>query len=777
MHSNASENKDKRFHRLQRPQRLKKDFLRQFLSNRYAVLIVILFLAFVLILLRTADLHLFGQSTHTALESSGSSSELSLSAPRGDIVDRNGVPLAVTESINTISIVNVGLDNSALNRMLLDLANLFEENNVDSESDFRSYFDISQADRKAHEEGSLNPVNFVFKRSWEELEAFQTDPDTFNLYTSEEASNLVQRQKLVKQTPREFFDYLLYDFFSIEPVADEGNRLYSDYEAFQIMEMRYLILKNNWNFYIKEPILLADNVPESLSSLLNEQNYRFPGITVGQRFLRRYTSESDIVSHALGYVGQISSDEYDQLKTEGYTVNDVVGKTGVEQAAERYLRGISGAYTIETWTDSVSGNPVAYPGSMGKAPRAGNEVRLTIDINLQRVARDNLERKLRELRGFERGDRVMSAPAGSVIAMDTKTGAVLVNANYPDYHVSDFVEQYTDPLAADRVQEYLSDTDGLPLLNRGISQSYAPGSTFKPVTAMAAFENGTLTAADTIYRCNGHEEIGGLTWSCLQEPTNGHGELNLQYGLMTSCNLYFYLLGVDVGIDAISETAQRLGLGESTNLDIGGENIGVRPSRALKQEINANPADQTWFIADTAQTAIGQFYNSYTMLQMARAIGGIATDYLLTPHFIKEVVAEDGTVLVPEQIERIPLKLDEAGRSIINEGMTGLTTWDQGRTADLFRDFPVSVAAKTGTSEVVGSDGKIYTNAVFVCYAPANDPEIVIASILEDASYGDQSADIAYRILCEYFGHTPTHDYMGLYDDESARLTEGFGNN
>ncbi|MDD4324003.1 MAG: penicillin-binding transpeptidase domain-containing protein, partial [Eubacteriales bacterium] len=545
---------------------------------------------------------------------------------------------------------------------------------------------------------------------------------------------------------------------------------------FRIMELRFLILQNNWNFQIREPILLADNVPDTLTSLLNEQNYRFPGITVGQRFLRRYTSDSDIVSHALGYVGQISSEEYAALRDEGYSVNDVVGKTGIEQAAERYLRGIPGAYTIETWQGPGAGYPVSYPGSMGKAPQAGNEVRLTLDTNLQRVARDNLERKLRELRGFERGSRVMSAPAGSVIAMDAKTGAVLVNANYPDYRVSDFVDQYTDPLAAARVQQLLTDTKNLPLLNRGISRPYAPGSTFKPVTAMAAFENGTITAADTIYRCNGHEEIGGLTWYCLQEPYQGHGELNLQYGLMTSCNLYFYLLGVDVGIDAISDTAKRLGLGESTELDIANENLGVRPSRAVKQALNTDPGDQLWFVADTAQTSIGQFYNSYTMLQMARAIGGIATNHLVTPHFIKEVVAEDGTMLVPEQIERIPLHLDEAGRSIINQGMTGLTTMEQGRTADLFRDFPYKVAAKTGTAEVVGSDGDIYTNAVFVCYAPADDPEIVVASILEDASYGDQSADIAYRILCEYFGHTPTHDYMGLYDDESARLTEGYSN-
>lgn len=766
----------RRFSRLQRPRRSQNSFLRKFLSNRYAFMIVLLFMIFVLMLLRTANLQLFGQTTHTALESRGNSSELSLSAPRGDIVDRNGVPLAVSDSINTISIVNVGMDNAAFNRMLLDLARLFEEKDVVSESDFSNYLDISQADRTAYENGALSVENFVFKRPWEEIEAFQTDDDTFNLFTQEEASNLRERQRLVKQSPRELFDFLLYDFFKIEPVVEEGNRLYSDFEAFQIMELRYLILKNNWNFQIRQPILLADNVPNSLISLLNEQNFRFPGITISQRFLRRYTSDSDIVSHALGYVGRISSSEYDALADEGYSINDVLGKTGVEQAAERYLRGTDGSHTVETWRDPETGNPVAFPGSVGKIPQAGNEVRLTLDINLQRVARDNLERKLRELRGFERGDRVMSAPAGSVIALDAKTGAVLVNANYPDYRVSDFVDQYNDPLAAARVQKLLTDTDTLPLLNRGISQPYAPGSTYKPITAMAAFESGTISSYDTVYRCNGHEEIGGLTWRCLQQPYTGHGELNLQAGLMTSCNLYFYQLGVDVGIDAITEMSEKLGLGESVELDIPNENIGIRPSRALKQELNPNPADQIWFVADTAQTSIGQFYNSYTMLQMARAIGGIATDYLVTPHFIKEVVAEDGTVLLPEQIERIPLNLDPAGRSIIVQGMTNLTTWDQGRTAELFKDFPVSVAAKTGTAEIVGRDGNIYTNAVFVAFAPADDPQIVVSSILEDSSYGDQTADIAYRILCEYFGHTPTHDYMGLYDDESARLTEGFAN-
>ncbi|NLC26795.1 MAG: hypothetical protein GX777_09280, partial [Fastidiosipila sp.] len=217
MHSNFAQNnntgekklrnkdsvkRNRRFHYLQRPPRVKMSSLRKTLSNRYAIFAIILIASFALILLQTAKLQLFGQSSHTALESRGSSSELSLSAPRGDIVDRNGVPLAVTESINTISIINVGLDNAAFNRMLLDLAKLFEENKVESESDFIDYFDMSLADRKAREGGALSVENFVFKRPWEEIEAFQTDEDTFNLFTPEKASNLRERQNLVKQTPR-----------------------------------------------------------------------------------------------------------------------------------------------------------------------------------------------------------------------------------------------------------------------------------------------------------------------------------------------------------------------------------------------------------------------------------------------------------------------------------------------------------------------------------------------------------------------------------------------
>lgn len=769
-----SETQNRGVHKLKHVRGLSRR--RSHTNNRYALLTIIISLAMTVILLRTASLQLAGSHEPMIPISYGQGRDVLLEAPRGDIVDANGIPLATSEPVFTIAIVSADLDTMALNRMLLDLSELLEAYDVASESRLSEYVAISGESKKALEADASSDLSFVFKKSADEIRSFQMNDETFGLLDPSEIKKERDRAKAVRTSPNDFFGYMLYDAFQIEPDRKSGNRLYTDYEAYRIMEMRYLLLENHWLFTIGKPIVVAKEVPDGLISRLTEQNYRFPGIAVSRQYTRCYTNESNLVSHALGYVGRISESEYDALRSEGYGISDMVGKTGVEASAERWLRGTPGSYALDTWNDDESGGRVTYPGEVARPPVAGHEVKLTLSLNLQRIARENLQRKMLELRGYERSGRVMTAPAGCVIAMDAKTGAVLVNANLPDFRVTDFVDQWHDPAAAWRVQQNLTDSEGLPMLNRGIAHPYTPGSTFKVVTSMAGFESGVIKPGDTVYRCNGTEKIGGLTWRCLEEPHTGHGDLDVQHGLITSCNLYFYHLGVDVGIDRIDAMAKKLGLGESTGVDIPGEALGTRANRANKVLLNDKPEDQQWFIADTCQSSIGQFYNSYTMLQIARAVNGVATGYLVTPHMIKEVRAEDGSMVVPEQIERIPLNLDEAGRAIIKDGMHGLTTWHSGRTARLFKDFPVEVGAKTGTAEVLLPDGTMVSNAVYVCFAPVDDPEIVIAHIIEDASYGDQTCDIAYRILCEYFGVEPIHDYMGPYDPDSSPLGDGFGN-
>ena len=734
-------------------------------SRRFALLAGLISMILLVVLFRTGSLQLFGDHDVAIPETVGRMSEIKLDAPRGDIVDRNGVPLAVSDAVNRVEMVSARMTNEQLNRYLLDIARLFDEYGCPFNSPLLKWFDVPSEYRSLKLLETSESLPFVFRQSYDEIFLWQTDRDLFNLTDPEKATTERLRRRMVREDPDDFFDYLLYDFFVIEPDRSSGSRLYTDGEAFTIMQLRYLLLENNWLFVSGQPLVLADEVPESLSARLVEQNYRFPGLVVTRHYKRRYTDDARYVGHALGYVGLISSNEYNRLKNDGYGINDVVGKTGVEQAAERYLRGESGRMTLNSWYGEGASDPVTYPGDIGVLPMGGHEVKMTLDMDLQKVAVEELEIKIMEYRGSRHRERILEAPGGCVIVLDAKTGAVLANANYPNFDPADFVTQDVNPDAAARVSAMLRDVETRPLLNRGIAETYTPGSTFKPITGIAALEAGAISPFNNELTCHGAQEIGGFLWRCYAY----HGEIDFSRAVVTSCNLYFFQIAVETGIDKISEMGKRLGLGEMPGLDIGGEVAGVRPSREVKKQLNARPEDQTWFIADTCQTSIGQFYNSYSMIQMARAVAGYATNELPTPHFIKEIVAQDGSVLIPERIENTPLGLSPQNMAALKEGMVALSKERTNRTGVLFHDFPIRVACKTGTAEAYNEKMEPISNSVFVCYAPADDPEIVIAHAISDGPFGEYSADISYRIMCEYFGVEPTHARMGNYDEYRGR--------
>ena len=734
-------------------------------SRRFALLAGLISMILLVVLFRTGSLQLFGDHDVAIPETVGRMSEIKLDAPRGDIVDRNGVPLAVSDAVNRVEMVSARMTNEQLNRYLLDIARLFDEYGCPFNSPLLKWFDVPSEYRSLKLLETSESLPFVFRQSYDEIFLWQTDRDLFNLTDPEKATTERLRRRMVREDPDDFFDYLLYDFFVIEPDRSSGSRLYTDGEAFTIMQLRYLLLENNWLFVSGQPLVLADEVPESLSARLVEQNYRFPGLVVTRHYKRRYTDDARYVGHALGYVGLISSNEYNRLKNDGYGINDVVGKTGVEQAAERYLRGESGRMTLNSWYGEGASDPVTYPGDIGVLPVGGHEVKMTLDMDLQKVAVEELEIKIMEYRGSRHRERILEAPGGCVIVLDAKTGAVLANANYPNFDPADFVTQDVNPDAAARVSAMLRDVETRPLLNRGIAETYTPGSTFKPITGIAALEAGAISPFNNELTCHGAQEIGGFLWRCYAY----HGEIDFSRAVVTSCNLYFFQIAVETGIDKISEMGKRLGLGEMPGLDIGGEVAGVRPSREVKKQLNARPEDQTWFIADTCQTSIGQFYNSYSMIQMARAVAGYATNELPTPHFIKEIVAQDGSVLIPERIENTPLGLSPQNMAALKEGMVALSKERTNRTGVLFHDFPIRVACKTGTAEAYNEKMEPISNSVFVCYAPADDPEIVIAHAISDGPFGEYSADISYRIMCEYFGVEPTHARMGNYDEYRGR--------
>lgn len=720
-----------------------KKFYRQndSLFPRFFIVGLFLVVMLIIILFRTSILQLSSAEINQIPETVGQKSQMTVEAPRGDIVDLNGETLAYSVTEPMLYLNNADLSNKALNLMLLNLSNLMLENGVDLPDNLTQYFDYS-TDSKSKDDKTN--ATFVFKKDLKEIERWQQNSDLFGLKSEDDARN---KDEQVKLDPKEFYDYLLYSKFSIEDIEAGGNFLYTTEEAFQIMQMRYLILEHNWQFLTGEAILVGGPVNQKMINVIGEQNQKYAGALIAETSKRKYTNNSALFSHVLGYTGKISEAEYQNLKSFSYGLNDTVGKSGVELSAERYLHGIPGTIPYGYWQRNAEGEPEYIQGEGGVEPKAGNKVRLTLDKNIQEATLQALMENLEELRAS--GEEPQST---SAMTMNAKTGAVISMVSIPNFHPQDFSLAQYDEKAAERVENYFSDNENKPMLNRAISEIYAPASTFKPFTACAALENNIISSGNQTYACNGTEEIGYRVWQCYGRPIGGHGPLNLHDGMVTSCNLYFYKMGIDTGIDNLTKTFKKLGMGEYTNIDLPGEVKGIRPSPQLKQQTQALPEDQQWFPADTAQSSIGQSFNSYTLIQLCRGINGIATGKLVQPHVIKEVTDENGEIVKPEVIEVEDLGFSEENIALIRDSMEGLAYNPGTTTFEAFNDYPVRVAMKTGTAEVQNSSSQnIQINSLFVCYAPADDPEIVFVSVVENTGKSGLSG-VAKKVFDAYFG-------------------------
>lgn len=718
--------------------------------NRTALVLAVILIALLAILVQTGIILLGSTHAATVNLTSGNVAEISLPAPRGDILAADGTLIASSKKSTALWLVQPDLSSTQLNQQLLDISNLLAKHEIASESSLGKYFGPPES-LSSTEDGE---ISFVFKQSLESIMRWQQNKDLFNMLLPEKAKTRKEKERIVIDDPNEFFDWLLYDYFEIEDRSVGASRLFSDWEAYRIMELRYLILENNWLWSRRVPIRFARNVSASVLNEIEGQNQRYLGVLSTSEWTRAYTQYASIMPHVLGYVGRISSNQYDVLSSQGYSQTDIIGQSGVESSAERYLRGVDGLQTFDKWTGD-DGESYYYPGDYGVEPQNGSKVVLTIEPDLQRAAVEALQKNMEDLRQGVFSDEKYAAPEGAVVVFNVKTGAILAMASLPDFDPDDFLMQSSDQGAAVRVQSYLKDSTGKPMLNRAISENYSPGSTFKIVTSIAGLESGAIDTIKNSFLCLGREEIAQIWWRCFTSPSSGHGQIALVEAIKESCNLYFFKLGIETGIDNISAWAKKLGYGDLSGIDLPGETSGIRPSRELKRLLRTHPGDKQWFPADTAQTAIGQFDNSYTALQMARGLAGIVSGSLMTPHVIKEIIAEDGSIVRAEQIIAKDMEIDPTHIDIVSQGMYASTQKDSGYTSQLFKDFPVKVGVKTGTAEELyrGSDVKI--NSVFTCFAPLDDPEIAIAHVVRDASYGDLSAEISYRILCQYYGLEP----------------------
>jgi len=542
-----------------------------------------------------------------------------------------------------------------------------------------------------------------------------------------------------------------------------------------------------------QPIPVAIDVPEAFEVFLAERAADYPGVAVRRESVRSYPN-GEVAAHLVGYVGRISAEEYGLASAavrdaaEGippgadagvvartaaakpYQPDSGIGRTGLERAYETDLRGVPGRRTVEI--DS-SGSAVRTVESVAAVP--GDDIQLTIDIALQQQAEIQLANQLDALRGTRvRAGSVTRAPAGAVVMVDPRDGALRALASYPTFDPADFV----NGISAERYEALTGGpaTEN-PLINRAISGQYAPGSTFKPLTAWAALKSG-LIDPNTTYADGGRYIIANCSGPACERTNDNEvalGTVGIARSLTQSSNVFYYWLGDrfyglrDSRGDLFQNSLTELGLGSATGLPLTGEAPGVVPGPAWKQELwSSLPPDQqalgdpTWYPGDEASMATGQGDMLATPLQMAMAYSVFANDgTLYRPQLVERVLPsgsdpEDpavGRVVEPVVVREV--EIAPAWRSVLVGGMVGVTSDPSGTAFTAFKDWDHGrwpVAAKTGTAEVLGRAD----SSVFGAFGPVGEAEVVAFAVLEESGYGGEAAaPMVRRILDWYVGGAP----------------------
>ncbi|MRR11148.1 penicillin-binding protein 2 [bacterium] len=489
---------------------------------------------------------------------------------------------------------------------------------------------------------------------------------------------------------------------------------------------------------LRPRVVAVDATKEVVAQLLERQT-DFPWVHVEEIAVREYPFGS-LAAHVLGYTGVISESQFEGSdEYAGYELGDTVGKTGAERQFEGVLQGDKGWRRIEV---NASGKPQGVVDE--QAARPGNDIRLTIDIEVQRVAEEQLSDAIAEARrqGYT------SAKAGAAVVLDVTTGEVLAMASAPTYDPSAFLGGIsTEEWAALNAKE-----SEYPLNDRAIMSAYPPASTFKVVTAAAGMEAG-ITSENATYNCTGRWTDMGEQWPKWCWKRTGHGTLSLRSGLKNSCDTVFYEIGYEFykrKLEELQAQARTFGLGSKTGIDLPGEVAGRVPDAAWKKEFNANyPEYQMWLPGDTVNMAIGQGDMLASPLQMAAvysALGNGGT--IMQPHVLKEVLDSSGTVaLATEPSVLRQTGLSDATMDVITRSLVDVTR--DGTAKGAFSGFAVSVAGKTGTAEVKGKDDYAW----FAAYAPANEPKYAVVVMVEQGGHGGSVTGPAARnILAQLLG-------------------------
>ena len=496
---------------------------------------------------------------------------------------------------------------------------------------------------------------------------------------------------------------------------DDG---YTDQQARLIAGVRY-------GAKISGGYVFAEDVPVRVISQVVDGHYA--GVSTGTSSQRVYNTT--YAAHILGRVSRIFAEDWDNYKDKGYSMDALVGKGGVEEAFESYLHGTNGVKLVTTDKNGkVTGELYA------KEPQPGNTVALTIDLDLQKVTEDSLAEKIGSM---EQRDGLTRGGAAAVVSVGT--GEVLALASYPTYDLSQWDEMY---------DTWNKDTVGRPMFNRATDGTYAPGSTFKLCSAVAALESGIVTPSTTIV------DRGIYTYYTFPQPKcwiynsygGTHGAVNVSQAITVSCNYFFYEVGRLMGIKTLDSYATQFGLGQHTGIEIG-DSAGVLASPEYAEKIG-----ETWTDGQTITAAIGQSYNLFTPLQLANYVATLVSggDHY-EAHLLKSAKSFDNSSVV-YAYNKAPINhVDMADSTLeaVKKGARGLAT---GSLSYVFRNCVVDVGCKTGTAET----SQKLTNGCFVAFAPYDDPQIAVCVVAEQGGGGANLAPVALDIINAYFSSAST---------------------
>ncbi len=671
--------------------------------TRIAALCLCMLLIFGSLVYRLIQLQLIQGPNITAALNANVIREYDEIASRGEIMDRNGTVMVGNALGFSVQLDYYEWDKSRQNEVLLQLYETLQASGV----------------------GCLD----VLPLTWEEPLAYT--------YSSLESGDGRKLQRFVQAqgwgsvetlTPVRLFG-LLSSKYGVDNSLSLAQRR-------AIIGVRYYLEDKQFSNY-NTPITVVEELDIQTVARISERQSDLPGVTIQVSDSREYHTTA--AAHLLGRVAIIGPEEYEELKEEGYGLNDTIGKDGMEKALESYLRGTDGVRAVEV--DRQTGQVMAE--YMVEDTQPGRNCYLTVDLALQERLEQALADTLAAIK--EKGENSKDGDGadvegGAAVVIDVDTGEILAMASWPTYSLEHFSAQFSannsDPMR--------------PFFNRAIMATYSPGSTFKMCTSLAALEEGIIEPDTKIYDEGVYKRYADVGYSprcwIYRQYGRNHGNINVSQALKYSCNYFFYEMGYQLQPERLNKYATQLGLGQKTGVELSGEKAGNLAGPESRQ---ANGGEK-WYGADTLMAAIGQSDHLFTPLQLANYVATLVnggTRY--QPHLLKTVMDYTNTE-VYEEVQPTVLNTVEISASslaAIKEGMKGVVTED-GTASSYFAGFPIQVGGKTGSAQMVGHSA----TGVFVSFAPYDQPEIAVCVVGEYASSGGSLAPVAIAAYDQYFG-------------------------